>query len=147
AHRGGCRAFFRGAVAPVEDSTYSEKMPGVEGMLALVREGGDMRERFERFCRTNLCMESWDFIIDAAHYEVVDSNDPDEQFKAFERILDQYLLPTSPDEINISSTTSKHMASLRTREAFDQLDGDARVSILKEPLAEIVRMLEQNLWS
>ncbi|CAM9190638.1 unnamed protein product [Ectocarpus fasciculatus] len=66
---------------------------------------------------------------------------------AFTMISDKYLLATSPDEVNISSTTSKHMASFRTRDAFDQLTAGATASILKEPLVDIVRMLEQNLWS
>ncbi|CAM9815571.1 unnamed protein product, partial [Ectocarpus sp. 12 AP-2014] len=76
-----------------------------------------------------------------------DATDADEQFMAFTMISDKYLLRTSPDEVNISSATSKHMASFRPREAFDQLAVDARASILQEPLNDVVRMLEQNLWS
>lgn len=40
---------------------------------------------------------------------------PDEQFDTFRIILDQYLLPTSPDEVNIESKMSKRMASFKTR--------------------------------
>ncbi|CAM9333328.1 unnamed protein product, partial [Ectocarpus sp. 8 AP-2014] len=40
---------------------------------------------------------------------------PEEQFNSFLYILNQYLLPTSPDEINISSAMSKRMATFRTR--------------------------------
>ncbi|CAN0076887.1 unnamed protein product, partial [Ectocarpus sp. 13 AM-2016] len=90
-------------------------MPGVEGVLALVREGGDMGQRFEHYCKTNLCLESWDFLVDAAFYEMMDSTDADEQFMAFTMISDKYLLRTSPDEVNISSATSEHMASFRPR--------------------------------
>ncbi|CAM9428613.1 unnamed protein product, partial [Ectocarpus sp. 12 AP-2014] len=90
-------------------------MPGVEGVLALVREGGDMSKRFEHYCKTNLCLESWDFLVDAAFYEMMDATDADEQFMAFTMISDKYLLRTSPDEVNISSATSKHMAAFRTR--------------------------------
>ena len=40
---------------------------------------------------------------------------PDQQFEAFLVILDQYLLPTSPDEVNIEAKMSKRMASFRKR--------------------------------
>ncbi|CAM9490184.1 unnamed protein product [Ectocarpus sp. 6 AP-2014] len=90
-------------------------MPGVERVLALVREGGDMSKRFEHYCKTNLCLESWDFLVDATLYEMMDATDADEQFMAFTMISDRYLLATSPDEVNIDSFTSKHMASFRTR--------------------------------
>ncbi|CAM9830632.1 unnamed protein product, partial [Ectocarpus sp. 12 AP-2014] len=107
AHRGGCRGFFRGAVVPVEDGAYLEEMSGVEGVLALVREGGDMSKRFEHYCKTNLCLESWDFLVDAAFYEMMDGTDADEQFMTFTKISGKYLLRTSTDEVNISSATSK----------------------------------------
>ncbi|CAM9190565.1 unnamed protein product [Ectocarpus fasciculatus] len=90
-------------------------MPGVEGVLELVRNGGDMGDRFEHYCKTNLCLESWDFLVDAALYEMMDATDADEQFMAFTMISDKYLLATSPDEVNVSSSTSKHMAAFRTR--------------------------------
>ncbi|CAM9677161.1 unnamed protein product [Ectocarpus fasciculatus] len=146
-HGGGCSGLFRGAVVPVEDGGFLEEMPGVEGVLELVRNGGDMGDRFEHYCKTNLCLESWDFLVDAALYEMMDATDADEQFMAFTMISDKYLLATSPDEVNVSSSTSKHMAAFRTREAFDQLGTDARADILKEPLNDIVQMLEQNLWT
>lgn len=40
---------------------------------------------------------------------------PEEQFDAFDTILEQYLLPTSPDEVNIESKMSKRMASFKHR--------------------------------
>ncbi|CAM9709991.1 unnamed protein product, partial [Ectocarpus sp. 4 AP-2014] len=73
------------------------------------------------------------------------SCEPDDQFEEFLILLNQYLLPTSPDEVNISSKMSKRMASFKAREAFTRLDQEERRGILKEPLDEIVRMLEQNL--
>lgn len=42
-------------------------------------------------------------------------NDPDEQLKVFVLIVDKYLLSTSPDEINISSSTRQRINSLRPR--------------------------------
>ncbi|CAM9490047.1 unnamed protein product [Ectocarpus sp. 6 AP-2014] len=90
-------------------------MPGVEGVLALVREGGDMSKRFEHYCKTNLCLESWDFLVDTTLYEMMDTTHADEQFMAFTMISDRYLLATSPDEVNIAGATRKHMATFRTR--------------------------------
>ncbi|CAM9428542.1 unnamed protein product [Ectocarpus sp. 12 AP-2014] len=90
-------------------------MPGVEGVLALVREGGDMSKRFEHYCKTNLCLESWDFLVETAFYELIDATEADEQFMAFTMISDQYLMATSSDEVNIACATRKHMAAFRTR--------------------------------
>lgn len=44
-----------------------------------------------------------------------DWSEPDEQFEAFTHVLKQYLLPVSPDEINIESKMRKRLAALRTR--------------------------------
>lgn len=57
-------------VIPVEDSTPAYEMDGV---LAMASKGGDMCNRFESFCRENLCMESWYFIVDVVLYEMVSS--------------------------------------------------------------------------
>lgn len=54
------------------------------------------------------------------------SRNPDEQFDAFFIILEQYLLPTSPDEVNIESKMSKRMASFKTRYYSGQLDVNRR---------------------
>lgn len=43
------------------------------------------------------------------------SCEADDQFDEFLILLNQYLLPTSPDEVNISSKMSKRMASFKTR--------------------------------
>lgn len=40
---------------------------------------------------------------------------PDEQHEVLIRIVDQYLMPTSPDEVNISGDMSKRIACFRTR--------------------------------
>ncbi|CAM9520506.1 unnamed protein product [Scytosiphon promiscuus] len=104
-----------------------------------------MRKRFESFVMKNLCMESWDFIMESVNYEKIPSDSREKQFETFLHILDQYLLPSSPDEVNISSSMSKRIAAFKNREAFDQLDDDARRAILREPLNEIVHMLEMNL--
>ncbi|CAM9948192.1 unnamed protein product, partial [Ectocarpus sp. 13 AM-2016] len=42
-------------------------------------------------------------------------NPEDEQFNCFLHILNHYLLPTSPDEINVSSAMHKRIAPFRTR--------------------------------
>ena len=36
-----------------------------EGVLDYAQEGGDVAELFGDFCRQNLCMENWEFIMDA----------------------------------------------------------------------------------
>lgn len=55
-------------VVPVEDTKPTYEMDGV---LALASKGGDVCRRFEHFCRENLCMESWYFVVDAVLYEMV----------------------------------------------------------------------------
>lgn len=42
-------------------------------------------------------------------------SDPDEQYNTFLHILDQYLLPTSPNEVNASGTSSKRVAAFLKR--------------------------------
>lgn len=45
-----------------------------------------------------------------------DSSEPgDGQFEAFRRILEQYLLPSAPDQVNIDCKLSKRLASFGTR--------------------------------
>ena len=41
-----------------------------EGVLDYAEEGGEVAEVFGDFCRQSLCMESWDFIMDAVAYKV-----------------------------------------------------------------------------
>ncbi|CAB1107996.1 unnamed protein product [Ectocarpus sp. CCAP 1310/34] len=149
AHRGGVKAWFRATVVPV-DETVAVSALDVDGVVGLASSGGEMAEQFGKFCRENLCMESWDFLVDVVRYErmapsPIARNPEDEQFNCFLHILNHYLLPTSPDEINISSAMHKRIAPFRTREAFNKLGLEERVSIFKEPFDEIVRVLEQNL--
>ncbi|CAM9794056.1 unnamed protein product [Pylaiella littoralis] len=129
-------------LVPVEEDLGIDDLPGVH---ELAKQGGEMAQRFGRFVQENLCMESWDFIVDAVQYEMQITRDQDEHYDAFLIILNQYLLPISPDEVNISSKMSKRMASFKTREAFVALNEEERLNILSEPLDEIVRVLEQNL--
>eukprot|EP00752_Nemacystus_decipiens_P012960 g11469.t1 len=147
AHRCGLHSWLRTTVVPVEaiDSDTFEAGSGVDGLLSLATAGGEMAELFSKFCRRNLTIESWDFILAALLYETTDWREPDEQFKAFVKVLNQYLLPVSPDEVNIESRMSKRMAALGNRDYFFVLDADARKLVLREPMNEIVRMLEQNL--
>lgn len=70
AHRGGIRGCFQASVIPVDDIADAEAVTGVEGVLALARAGGEMGKRFEDVCRTNRCMESWDFVVDVLRYEM-----------------------------------------------------------------------------
>ncbi|CAB1110052.1 unnamed protein product [Ectocarpus sp. CCAP 1310/34] len=180
-HRGGVKAWFRATVVPV-DETVAVSALDVDGVVGLASSVGEMAEQFGKFCRENLCMESWDLLVDVVRYErmvpspsnifcrvgfdtrwsclwnfshpngltwfvrFADRENPeDEQLKCFLHILNHYLLPTSPDEINISSAMHKRIAPFRTREAFNKLSLEERVSIFKEPFDEIVRVLEQNL--
>ncbi|CAM9577281.1 unnamed protein product [Scytosiphon promiscuus] len=143
-HRKNHWSWFASAVCPIENDAEIGATPGTDDVLTLARKGGAMSHRFAQFVRENLCMESWDFVVDAVRYEQ-ESTAVDDQFKTYLHISSQYLLPTSPDEINISSAMSKHMAAFRTREAFGALNEDERRTILDEPVMEIVRVLEQNL--
>ncbi|CAM9668711.1 unnamed protein product, partial [Ectocarpus fasciculatus] len=149
AHRGGVQAWFRATVVPVEDILVVPASD-VCDVLRLASSGGELAQQFGNFCRENLCMESWDFLVDVVRYEriarsLIANHPEDEQFDSFSFILNQYLLPTSPDEINISSSMSKRIVRFRTREVFNELSLEERVGILKEPFDEILRMLEQNL--
>ena len=63
----------------------------------------------------------------------------------FLRITEEYLQPTSPQEVNISSKMRTKVASLQDNAKFSSLDGDSRRNVLQEPLQEIVRMLGENL--
>ncbi|CAN0140651.1 unnamed protein product, partial [Scytosiphon promiscuus] len=87
---------------------------GAAEVLKLARNGGAMGARFAEFARANLCMESWDFIVDAVRYEE-EPTGSDDQFQAYLHITSQYLLLTSPDEVNISSTMRKRVLAFRTR--------------------------------
>lgn len=42
-----------------------------DGVVDLAREGGVTAELFGRFCRNNLCMKSWDFVVAAVQYDMV----------------------------------------------------------------------------
>lgn len=43
----------------------------IAGVIDFAREGGVPAELFARFCDTNLCSESWEFVVIAVHYEMV----------------------------------------------------------------------------
>lgn len=56
-------------VLPVEGKT-SGRDGDKEGVYDYAQEGGEIAELFGDFCRKNLCMEGWDFIMDAMAYKV-----------------------------------------------------------------------------
>lgn len=63
-------AWFKWSVIPVDDGVIEQVVSDVDGVLTLATAGGEIAEEFERFCRENLCMESWDFIVDVVRYQV-----------------------------------------------------------------------------
>lgn len=69
----------------------------------------------------------------------------DEQFNTFVHIAEQYLKPTSPEEVNISWEMQANISLLQDKETFSALDGESRRDVLKRPKKEVVRVLEQNL--
>lgn len=69
AHRDGLRAWTRGEIVPFENVDGVEAATEFEGVLALAVKGGEMAHEFDTFCKKHLCQESWDFIVDATHYE------------------------------------------------------------------------------
>ncbi|CAM9664895.1 unnamed protein product, partial [Pylaiella littoralis] len=89
-------------VIPTELAVDTEMGSGdVEGSLCLAKSGGEMADRFGTFCQKSLCRESWDFVVDAVNYETV-FRDPEGQYQHFLYIVNQYMLPRSPDELNLS---------------------------------------------
>lgn len=48
----------------------SKQDPNHAGVLEYAREDGAVASLFKAFCKDNLCMDSWEFIVDAAAYEV-----------------------------------------------------------------------------
>ena len=73
AHRGGLRSWTRAAVLPVEGADLNDLgtiSDDVGGALAIATAGGEMAELFTEFCRSNLTVESWDFIQAALRYEI-----------------------------------------------------------------------------
>ena len=111
--------------------------------LRYAREGGEVATLFGEYCRHCLCEESWEFIVEGVAYE--DMSHVNELFPAFMGIVDTYIKPTSPQEINISSAMKASMKTFQTREVFSALDETARRSVLGPPMLEMCRMLEQNL--
>ncbi|CAM9557458.1 unnamed protein product [Ascophyllum nodosum] len=144
-HGKWCTGSKEGAVIPVPGLPFvgGTSLGANQGVLFFARQGGVLCEKFDAFVQENLCMESWDFIIEGVAYEALE--DENEQFEKFTHILIEYLQPTSPSEVNISSSMSKRISKFKDRELFSNLGADGRQAILKEPLEEIVRMLEQNL--
>ena len=71
-HRGGWRSWTRTAIVPVENNVYNQDFHGV---LAIASAGGGVADHFAKFCRENLTLESWEFILDALEYEKMVSSD------------------------------------------------------------------------
>lgn len=59
------------SVYPVGDNSPGDSTDELDGVLEFARKGEATAERFGEFCRVNLCMESWDFIVEVVHYETV----------------------------------------------------------------------------
>lgn len=62
----------KAAILPVEegDDIPMEPISDTDGVLEIASKGGISSDRFGEFCRKNLCMESWDFIVEAVQYQV-----------------------------------------------------------------------------
>lgn len=59
-------------IVPVELNFDSENTSDdVEGSLLLAKNGGNNANLFGKLCQKSLCMESWDFVLDAINYETV----------------------------------------------------------------------------
>lgn len=67
-HRQKHWSWFAHAVSPAEIDPVLKVSPGTDDVLTLARKGEAMGQRFAQFVREHLCMESWDFIVDAVHY-------------------------------------------------------------------------------
>lgn len=60
---------IRGVVPSEEDGEIGGKWNyDVKGVLEIANSPGEMRKRFESFVMKNLCMESWDFIMESVSY-------------------------------------------------------------------------------
>eukprot|EP00904_Undaria_pinnatifida_P000027 jgi/Undpi1/10024/HiC_scaffold_28.g12478.m1 len=138
----GCIGGGKTFVLPVQGH-YCRSDCDKQGVCDFAHEGGELAKMFGDFCRKNLCMESWDFIMDSVAYEEL--RDPEEQFKCFLHILDKYLRPTSPQEVNVGSRTQDRLLHFQTRSTFTNLHEIKRSTILEEAMREIVLLLEHNL--
>ncbi|CAM9756489.1 unnamed protein product [Scytosiphon promiscuus] len=124
------------------ESTSSRENP--DTCLRLAREGGEIAHLFGEYCRRSLCMESWDFILESVSYE--DLTQLDHQLAVLATIVNRYLKPTSPQEVNISSAMRDSVGRLSTTtNRFSALSENERRTILWPPLHEICRMLDDNL--
>lgn len=57
------------AVAP--GGGYLEgSLTEASGVLGIARGGGGIAKRFGNFCKSALCLESWEFILDVVDYQV-----------------------------------------------------------------------------
>lgn len=55
-------------VVPMEENQTAYT---TDGVLDLASKYGEATERFEQFCRENLCLESWFFTVDTVLYQRV----------------------------------------------------------------------------
>lgn len=65
----GCIGGGKTFVLPVQGH-YCRSDCDKQGVCDFAHEGGELAKMFGDFCRKNLCMESWDFIMDSVAYEV-----------------------------------------------------------------------------
>lgn len=63
----------KGHVVPIEGPTCPSALDK-RGVLDYAKEGGEVAEMFGEFCKQNLCMESWDFIMVSIAYKVYRSD-------------------------------------------------------------------------
>ena len=71
-HGKWCTGSKEGAVIPVPGLPFvgGTSLGANQGVLFFARQGGVLCEKFDAFVQENLCMESWDFIIEGVAYEV-----------------------------------------------------------------------------
>eukprot|EP00752_Nemacystus_decipiens_P012857 g11384.t1 len=143
---------WRYRVVPVDDGRASSRgqlIPDADCVIDFACKGGVLAKLFGQFCERNLCSESWEFVVEAVHYETgleaLLGDGEQHQHDIFLGISDQFLKTSSPSEINISAALRSSLATFRSRDIFSKLDPEARRTILRGPLEEIARVLEQNL--
>ena len=113
-------------------------------LLAIIKDE-EFGKKLEDFCRENYCLDSLYFIYFVLEFlKDVETKETDDISQSFQRGLNQFILPFSRLEVNISSKCRQRIvASQSSQQGSQEVPSD----IFNEAFEEVAGMLYENLYT
>lgn len=134
------------SLASTSSSSHSKKYPSLDDILANDSPYPYNLSAFISFLSQNHCLETVEFTMDMAKYQTafLNSETPkDTLIRMWSTIVDTYIRPDSPKELNLSCEVKSKLAAL-TRQADSGIPPDP--AHLQDTVVMVKEMIKENAY-